>query len=53
MKEIGVVSMVLYGKVDVIILIGGIVYLKVFVELIINYVKWIVDVIVYFGENEF
>ncbi|MEH7358799.1 butyrate kinase [Priestia megaterium] len=51
-KEIGAASTVLHGKVDAIILTGGIAYSKAFVELIINHVKWIADVIVYPGENE-
>ncbi|MGA4923366.1 butyrate kinase, partial [Bacillus subtilis] len=51
-KEIGAAGTVLYGKVDAIILTGGIAYSKAFVELVINHVKWIADVIVYPGENE-
>ncbi|TYR82824.1 butyrate kinase [Priestia megaterium] len=51
-KELGAASAVLAGKVDAIILTGGIAYSKLFVDLIIERVKWIADVIVYPGENE-
>lgn len=51
-KEIGAASAVLAGKVDAIILTGGIAYSKMFVSLIIERVKWIADVTVFPGENE-
>lgn len=51
-KEIGVVSVVLKGKVDIIVLIGGLVYGKDFVFVIRLYIDWILDVLVYLGENE-
>ncbi len=51
-KEIGAVSAVLSGKVDAIILTGGLAYGKSFVEQITRRVQWIADVIVHPGENE-
>lgn len=51
-KEIGAASAVLSGKVDGIILTGGLAYGKSFVEEIANRVNWIADVIVQPGENE-
>ncbi|WP_284140343.1 MULTISPECIES: butyrate kinase [unclassified Virgibacillus] len=51
-KEIGAMSAVLEGKVDAIILTGGLAYGKSFVDLISKRVDWISDVIVYPGENE-
>ncbi|MBD8070382.1 butyrate kinase [Bacillus sp. PS06] len=51
-KEIGAAATVLEGKVDAIILTGGIAYSTQFVEYIQNRVNWIADVIVHPGENE-
>jgi len=51
-KEIGAASAVLAGKVDAIVLTGGLAYGKSFVEQIIRRVQWIADVIVHPGENE-
>ena len=51
-KEIGAASAVLAGKVDAIILTGGLAYGKSFVERITRRVQWIADVIVHPGENE-
>lgn len=51
-KEIGSMSAVLEGKVDAIILTGGLAYGKVFVEMISKRISWIADTIVYPGENE-
>ncbi|WP_034658761.1 butyrate kinase [Robertmurraya massiliosenegalensis] len=51
-KEIGSASAVLSGKVDAIILTGGLAYGKEFVQAIRERVKWIADVIVHPGENE-
>ncbi|MCM3002406.1 butyrate kinase [Priestia koreensis] len=51
-KEIGAASSVLYGKVDGIILTGGLAYSQSFTELIMSRVNWIADVIVHPGENE-
>lgn len=51
-KEIGSASAVLKGKVDAIILTGGLAYGKQFVKEISSYIDWIADVIVFPGENE-
>ncbi len=51
-KEIGAQSAVLEGKVDAIILTGGIAFSKEFIKLISDRVNWIADVIVHPGENE-
>lgn len=51
-KEIGSASAVLKGKVDAIILTGGLAYGKRFTSLISSHVDWIADVIVFPGENE-
>jgi butyrate kinase len=51
-KEIGAASAVLEGKVDAIILTGGLAFGKGFVAEIIQRVNWIADVIVQPGENE-
>ena len=51
-KEIGAASVVLKGKVDAILLTGGLAYGKFFVNQIINYVSWIAPVSVYPGEDE-
>ncbi|WP_409297874.1 butyrate kinase [Peribacillus sp. SCS-26] len=51
-KEIGSQSAVLRGKVDAIILTGGLAYGKEFVRDISSRVNWIADVIVQPGENE-
>lgn len=51
-KEIGAASAVLAGKVDAIILTGGLAYGKSFVGEIMNRINWIADVIVQPGENE-
>ncbi|MBB2482202.1 butyrate kinase [Bacillus sp. APMAM] len=51
-KEIGAASAVLMGKVDGIVLTGGLAYGKSFVQSISEYVSWIADVIIYPGENE-
>lgn len=51
-KEIGAASAVLAGKVDAIILTGGLAYGKQFVKEIADRVQWIADVIVQPGENE-
>jgi butyrate kinase len=51
-KEIAAGSAVVSGKVDAIILTGGLAYGKGFVEEIANRVNWIADVIVQAGENE-
>lgn len=51
-KEIGACSAVLCGKVDAILLTGGIAYSKMFTEMIIEKVKFIADIKVYPGEDE-
>jgi butyrate kinase len=51
-KEIGSASTVLNGKVDAIILTGGLAYGKGFVKSITDRINWIADVIVHPGENE-
>ncbi|MGX6442684.1 butyrate kinase [Neobacillus sp. K501] len=51
-KEIAGASAVLSGKVDAIILTGGLAYGKEFVKSITDRVNWIADIIVHPGENE-
>lgn len=51
-REIGSASAVLEGKVDAIILTGGLAYGKSFVESITSRISWIADVVVTPGENE-
>lgn len=51
-KEIGAMSTVLHGKVDGIVLTGGLAYGQEFVHFISERVKWIADVFIYPGENE-
>ncbi|MCQ6273762.1 butyrate kinase [Bacillus sp. V3B] len=51
-KEIGAASVVLAGKVDAIILTGGLAYGKNFVKEINDRINWIADVFVHPGENE-
>ncbi len=51
-KEIGAMSTVLHGKVDAILLTGGIAYGKPFVESVSERVRHIAPVYVYPGEDE-
>ncbi|MGN7410032.1 butyrate kinase [Sporosarcina sp. SAFN-010] len=51
-KEIGSAAAVLQGKVDAIILTGGLAYGKDFTAEIQGYVDWIAEVVVYPGEDE-
>jgi butyrate kinase len=51
-KEIGAASAVIYGKVDAIVLTGGLAFGTEFVNEISERVNWIADVIVHPGENE-
>ncbi|KAB2493664.1 butyrate kinase [Priestia endophytica] len=51
-KEIGSASTVLKGKVDAILLTGGLAYGKELVADITERISWIADVSVYPGENE-
>ena len=50
-KEIGSAAAVL-GRVDAIILTGGLAYGEEFIELISSRIEWISDIIVYPGEDE-
>ena len=51
-KDIGSRAAVLKGKVDAIILTGGIAYGKTVTDAIASYVDWIAPVVVYPGEDE-
>lgn len=51
-KEIGAAATVLNGKVDAIILTGGIVYSKEMVRLISEMISFIAPIVVYPGEDE-
>lgn len=51
-KEIGAQSAVLSGKVDAILLTGGLAYGKAFVAEIADRISWIADVVTYPGEDE-
>lgn len=51
-KEIGACAAVLQGKVDAILLTGGIAYDKGFVQRVKEATDWIADVVVYPGEDE-
>ena len=51
-KEIGSAAAVLKGKVDAILLTGGLAYGKPLVEEIKSYIQWIAPVQVYPGEDE-
>jgi butyrate kinase len=51
-KEIGGASAVFSGKVDAIVLTGGLAYGKAFVKSIADRINWIADVIIQPGENE-
>lgn len=51
-KEVGSAATVLEGKVDAILLTGGLAYGKEYVEMIKKRVEWISEVIIYPGEDE-
>ncbi|WP_352419271.1 butyrate kinase [Proteiniborus sp.] len=51
-KEIGAMSTALYGKVDAIILTGGLAYSKTLTDKIHNMTKFIAPVVLYPGEDE-
>lgn len=51
-KEIGAAATVLKGKIDAILLTGGIAYGKPMIEKITQYVEWIAPIKVYPGEDE-
>ena len=50
-KQVGSMAAVLKGKVDQILITGGLAYNKVFVQKIIEYIDWISGVSVYPGED--
>jgi len=51
-KQVGAMASVLKGNVDQILITGGLAYNTVFVQQIIDYIKWIAPVTVYPGEDE-
>lgn len=51
-KEIGAAATVLKGKVDAVILTGGLAYGKPFVQQIKQYITWIAPIFEYPGEDE-
>jgi butyrate kinase len=51
-KEIGALSAVLEGKVDAVIVTGGVAYDKTFISWIKEKVSFIADIVVYPGEDE-
>ena len=51
-KDMGAQATVLCGKVDQVILTGGIAYGKAVTDAIAKYVSWIAPVVVYPGEDE-
>ncbi|MCX6271002.1 MAG: butyrate kinase [Bacteroidetes bacterium] len=51
-KFVGEMATVLYGKMDAILITGGIAYSKAFTQLITERVSWIAPVHVYPGEDE-
>lgn len=51
-KEIGSAGAVLEGKIDAIILTGGLAYGKEFIKQISSKIEWMADVLVYPGEDE-
>lgn len=51
-KEIGAQSVVLQGKIDAIILTGGLANNELFIKKIIDRVNWLGEVVVYPGEDE-
>ncbi|MBB4825669.1 butyrate kinase [Sporosarcina luteola] len=51
-KEIGSAAAVLSGKVDAILLTGGLAYGKGFIQSIADRVDWIADIVVFPGEDE-
>ena len=51
-KMIGLLSIVLKGKCDAIILTGGLAYSKMLMEMVTDYVRFIAPVVVMPGENE-
>ena len=51
-KEIGSAATVLEGRIDAIILTGGLAYGKNFIKQISSKIEWMADVLVYPGEDE-
>ena len=51
-KEIGAMSVVVKGKVDAILVTGGIAYGKEMMDQLSDYVKFIAPVFIYPGEDE-
>ncbi|MEJ5307875.1 MAG: butyrate kinase [candidate division WOR-3 bacterium] len=51
-KEIGAMATVLYGKVDAILVTGGIAYNKCLTDIIVERTKFIAPVVIYPGEDE-
>ena len=51
-KTIGLLSIVLKGRYDAIILTGGLAYSESLTEMITDYVRFIAPVVIYPGENE-
>ena len=51
-KNIGKCAPYVYGKVDAIILTGGIAYSKYFTDMVKERVEWIAPVVIYPGEDE-
>lgn len=51
-KEIGSAATVLEGRIDAIILTGGLAYGKEFIKLITDKTDWLADITVYPGEDE-
>jgi butyrate kinase len=51
-KEIGAIAAVLEGKVDAIILTGGLAYQESHVERIKKMVRFVADIVVFPGEDE-
>ena len=51
-KGIGAYSTVLKGKIDAIILTGGLAYGKKFIQKIVDYIDWIAPIKIHPGENE-
>ena len=51
-KEIGLMSTVLHGRVDAIVLTGGLAHSQMLVQWIRERVEWIASVLVYPGEDE-
>lgn len=51
-KEIGACSVVLNGKVDAILITGGIAFNEIFIQLLTHRISWISPILVFPGEDE-